>query len=51
MERKLQQDLAVCLALAIRHQFLVHGEVLEYVEVFKYLGCLLVQDNNNAQAI
>ncbi len=32
-------------------QFLVQGDVLECVEVFKYLGCLLAQDDNDAQAI
>jgi hypothetical protein len=51
VERKLQQESAVRLALALHRQFLVHGNVLEQVEVFKYLGCLLVQDDNNAQAI
>jgi hypothetical protein len=49
--RKLQRESAVRLALALRRQFLVHRDVLECVEVFKYLGCLLAQDDNNAQAI
>ncbi len=51
VERKLQRESAVHSALALRHQFSVHGDVLERVEVFKYLGCLLAQDNDNAQAI
>jgi hypothetical protein len=51
VERKIQRELAVSLALALRRQFTVHGEVLERVEVFKYLGCLLAQDDNNAQAV
>jgi hypothetical protein len=51
VERKLQRESVVCLALALRRQFLVHGDLLEHIEVFKYLGCLLAQDNNNAQAI
>ncbi len=51
VERKLQRELAVRLALALRCQFSVHEDVLERIEVFKYLGCLLVQDNNNAQAV
>jgi hypothetical protein len=51
VERKLQQESAVCLALALHRQFLVHGNVLDHVEVFKYLGCLLAQDDNKAQAI
>jgi hypothetical protein len=51
VERKLQRESAVCLALALHCQFLVHRDVLESVEVFKYLDCLLAQDNNDAQAI
>ncbi len=37
--------------MALRRQFTVHRDVLEHVEVFKYLGCLLAQDNDDAQAI
>ncbi len=37
--------------MALRHQFTIHGDVLERVEVFKYLGRLLAQDDNDAQAI
>jgi hypothetical protein len=51
VELKLQRESVVRLALALCRQFLVPGDVLERVEVFKYLGCLLVQDNNDAQAI
>jgi hypothetical protein len=51
VERKLQRESAVRLALALRRQFSVHEDVLERVEVFKYLGCLLAQDNDDAQAI
>ncbi len=51
VKRKKQREAAVTLALAIRQQFSVHGDVLEQVEVFKYLGCLLAQDNNDNQAI
>jgi hypothetical protein len=51
VERKLQRESVVCSALALRHQFSVHGDLLEHIEVFKYLGCLLAQDNHNAQAI
>ncbi len=32
-------------------QFTVHGEALKRVEVFKYLGRLLAQDDDNLQAI
>jgi hypothetical protein len=51
LERKLQRESAVPLALALCRQFSVHRDVLECIEVFKYLGCLLAQDDNNAQAI
>jgi len=40
---KKQREAAVTLALALRQQFSVHGDVLEQVEVFKYLGHLLAQ--------
>jgi hypothetical protein len=51
VERKLQGESAVRLALALRCQFLVHGNLLEHIEVFKYLGRLLAQDYDDAQAI
>jgi hypothetical protein len=51
VERKLQWESVVCSALALRRQFSVHGDMLEHVEVFKYLGRLLAQDDNDAQAI
>jgi hypothetical protein len=41
----------VTLALALRQQFSVHGDVLERVEVFKYLGRLMSQDNDDIQVI
>jgi hypothetical protein len=41
----------VTLALALHQQFSVAGEVLQQVEIFKYLGHLLAQDNGNIQAI
>ena len=50
-ERRLQSELAVNLALALSHQFSIHGDVLECVKVFKYLGSLLAQDDNDTQAI
>ena len=46
VERKLQRESAVNMALALRRQFTVHGDVLECVEVFKYLGRLLAQDDD-----
>ncbi len=49
--RRHQRDLAVRLALALRQQFTVHGDVLERVEVFRYLGRLLSQDDDDIQAV
>ena len=37
--------------LALHQHFMVHGDVLEWVEVFRYLGCLLSQDGNDIQAV
>ena len=34
-------------ALALQKQLSVHWNVLEQVEVFKYLGCLLAQDDDD----
>ena len=51
VEWKKQREAAVTLALALRRQFSVHGDVLEQVEVFKYLGRLLAQDDDDIQAI
>jgi hypothetical protein len=46
-----QRDMAVQSALASRQQFTVHGDVLERVEVFRYLGRLLSQDDNDIHAM
>ena len=43
---KKQREVAVMSALALRQQFSVHGDVLERVEVFKYLGRLFAQDDD-----
>ena len=51
VEWKKQQEAAVMSALALQQQFSVHGDVFERVEVFKYLGCLLVQDDDDIQVI
>jgi hypothetical protein len=51
MDRRLQRESAISSALALRHKFNVNGTVLERVEVFKYLGHLLAQDDDDAQAI
>ena len=49
--RRHQRDMAVRSALALRQQFMVHGDVLERVEVFRYLGRLLSQDDDDIQAV
>jgi hypothetical protein len=51
MDRQLQRESAISLALALRREFNVDRTVLEWVEVFKYLGRLLAQDDDDAQAI
>ena len=51
VERRQQREAAITSALALRQQFSVHGDVLERVEVFKYLGRMLAQDDNDIQAI
>ncbi len=38
-------------ALALRCQFMVHRDALEKVEVFKYLGRMMAQDDNDVQAV
>jgi hypothetical protein len=43
--------MAILSALALRQQYTVHGDVLERVEVFKYLGRMMAQDDNDIQAI
>ncbi len=43
--------MAVASALALRCQFTVHGDALEKVEVVKYLGRMMAQDNNDIQAM
>jgi hypothetical protein len=37
--------------LALRQQFTIQGDVLERVKVYKYLGRMMAQDDNDAQAI
>ena len=51
VERKKQREAAVTSALALQQQFSVHGDVLEQVEIFKYLGRLLAQDDDDIRAI
>ncbi len=51
MERRHPWDMAVRSALALHKQFTMHGDVLEKVKVYRYLGRLMLQDNDNVQAI
>jgi hypothetical protein len=51
VERRKQRKTAISSALALRQQFTVHGDVLEHVKVFKYLGRMMVQEDNDIQAI
>ena len=51
VERKQQREAAVKSALTLCEQFSIQGDVLEQVEVFKYLGRLLAQDDDDIQAI
>ncbi len=51
VERRQQREMAVTAALALRQQFTIHGDVLERVEVYKYLGWMMAQDNDDTQAV
>jgi hypothetical protein len=51
VEHRQQRETVVTSALAIRQQFMVCGDVLEWVEVYKYLGWMMVQDDNDTQAL
>jgi hypothetical protein len=51
VERRKQHETAISSALALRQQFTVRGDVLEHVEVFKYLGRMMAQDDDDIQAI
>jgi hypothetical protein len=51
MEQLQQEEAAVASALARHRQFRVHGDALDRVEVFKYLGRMMAQDNNDVQAV
>ncbi len=43
--------MAVTAALALRQQFMIHGDVLERVEVYKYLRWMMAQDDEDTQAV
>ncbi len=46
-----QQEVAVASALALCPQFTVHGDTLKKVKVFKYLGRMMAQDDNDIQVM
>ncbi len=50
-DRRIQRKVAVTSTLALSCTFQVHVDVSERVEVFKYLRCLLAQDDNDIQAV
>ena len=49
--RHRQYEAAAAAAQALRHQFTAYGDVLERVEVFKYLGRLVAMDDSDEQAM
>jgi hypothetical protein len=51
VEQRKQRKMAISSTLALCQQFTVHGDVLECVEVFKYIGRMIVQDEDDIQAI
>ncbi len=51
MERRTQRDSAVLVALALHKLFHVEEEVLEKVGLFRYLGWILAQDNDDIWAV
>jgi hypothetical protein len=51
VERRRQREAAVTAALALRQQFTIHGNVLKWVEVYKYFGRMMAQDDDDAHAI
>ncbi len=51
MERQQQREAVVTAALALCQQFTIHGDVLEWVELYKYLRWMMAQDDNDTQAV
>jgi hypothetical protein len=50
-EQRTQRDSAVSAALALRKLFHVEGGVLEKVDLFRYLGRVLAQDDDDVRAV
>ncbi len=51
VEQRTQWDSAITAALALRKLFCVEGELLEKVDSFRYLGRILVQDDDDVRAV
>ncbi len=50
-EQRTQRDLAITAALALCKLFHVEGELLEKVDLFRYLGQILAQDDDDIRAV
>jgi hypothetical protein len=50
-KQRTQRDSAVLSALVLRKLFHVEGEVLEKVDLFRYLGRILAQDDDDVRAV
>ncbi len=50
-EHRASQERRVLVSLAVQREFLVYGEILERVGVFKYLGRRLSMLDNDAPAV
>jgi hypothetical protein len=51
VEHRKQRETAISSALALRQQFTVRRDVLKWVEVFKYLGRMMAQDDDDIHAV
>ncbi len=51
VEHRKQRKTAILSALDLCQQFTVHKDVLEHVKVFKYLGRMMAQEDDDIQAI
>jgi hypothetical protein len=49
--QQVQHETTVTAQLSLKMRFFAYGEELQWVEVFKYLGRLLLYDDNDTQAM
>jgi hypothetical protein len=49
--QRVQHETAATARLSLKTRFFVYGEELQHVKVFKYLGRLLLHDDNDTQAM